>query len=275
MPHRFLILIPWISLTGCALGPGSPFAVLEPWLAAEYLVPSGRDAGDGWQRLDNDFQVRLSQLEVELAPVALQESSSAAPLTFDPANPPPGYTLCHNGHCDREDGALVPYEEVQAELDGGARGPRTIVSLTGTGALDALAPALRALACEPGCDLPYTELTRVGTGVTRLTMAGQVRDGRASPRLTGEVPWRLEVTLAAPVPLRGDLSLRADNDAPLHARLEVRLRFSGRQLDGLAWDEGVQASGLVDLSTEANAALRARLLENLATTPVDVEVTRG
>ncbi len=268
---RRLLLLP-LLLTACALGPGQPFAVLHPSFSASLEVPAGRDAGDGWQRLDTSYQVKFTTLELVFAPLQLQESGATGPITFDPGNPPPGYTVCHNGHCDREDGALVPYAEVQAELNGGAGGPRTVVSLP-VGAVEVLSSEVRPLECQPSCDLPFTELTRVLAPVIRVRMAGLLRDGEVPARIA-ETAWTLEMELTEPVLRSGELSLVASNDQPLHAELSVAAPLSGRLWDGIDVAALAPAGGPVDLNIEANADVRDELLENLAGLPLHTEVTR-
>ncbi|MDQ3264202.1 MAG: hypothetical protein M3Y59_11155 [Myxococcota bacterium] len=270
---RLLLVSPWLLLSGCALGPGQPFAILHPSFSAALEVPEGRDAGDGWQRLDTSYQVKFTNLELVFAPLQLQEVGASGPITFDPGNPPPGYTVCHNGHCDREDGALVPYAEVQAELNGGAGGPRTVVSLP-VGTVDLLSGGERPLECQPSCDLPFTELTRALAPVIRVRMAGLLRDG-AVPARIAETSWTLETDLqAAPVTLSGELSLIASNEHPLHAELLVAAPLSGRLWDGIDAATLQPAAGPVDLNIEANADVREALLENLAGLPLHTEVSR-
>lgn len=274
MTRRHIIgVLALLAISGCAFGPGLPFAVLEPALTVALTVPAGRDAGEGWQRLDNDYQVLFEELEVEVADLVLLETAAAGPISFDPANPPPGYTICHNGHCDREDGALVPYEEVQAELDGGGSGPRTVVTLP-AGSFDALAAERRLLGCEPSCDLPLAEISRVRARLTEVKMAGRVRDGRVPARFAGERAWRIRLVPQEPVALDTSTALSASNDAPLYAELEVTAAFSGRQLDGIAWDTATPVGELIDLDVEGNAELRRVVLENVAAMPLDVKVVR-
>lgn len=274
MTKRFIeVVLALLASSGCAFGPGLPFAVLEPALTVAVTTPAGRAAGDGWQRLDNDFQILFERFEVDVADLVLLELAASGPITFDPANPPPGYTICHNGHCDREDGALVPYEEVQAELDGGGRGPRTVVTLP-AGGFDALRGERRSLGCEPSCDLPLAELSRVRAQLTGVTMAGRVRDGRVPARFTGERAWHVSLAPEGGVALDASMELSASNDAPLHAELEVTAAFSGRQVDGIAWETAALDGDHIDLDVDANAALRRTLVENVAAMPLDVKVVR-
>lgn len=261
------------TLLGCALGPGLPFAVLEPTLSTHFERPADRDAGGGWQRLNTDYQATFTQLELEVTALQLQESRASGPITFDPGSPPPGYTVCHNGHCDHVDGRLVPYEEVQAELSGGASGPRTVVTLP-VGAVDALVAQQRELSCDPSCDLPLARISRVRATVSRVAFAGRVRDTRTPPRVEGEVRWRLAMPLDPPVALTGELALPADNDHPLRARVNFVAALTPALLDNVAWEAGSTAGGGYDLSTAANAAARTALLENLAGLRITAEVER-
>ena len=96
---------------GCAFGDGEGFATVEPTVQATYALLRERDAGGGWQRLASDYQVRLAAGEASVSRIELLPAvggGTGAAASFDPASPPPGFTLCHGGHCHAEDGRLVP-----------------------------------------------------------------------------------------------------------------------------------------------------------------------
>jgi hypothetical protein len=267
------ISLAFFGLAGCALGPGDPFAVVEPTFVSGLEVPNGRDAGDGWQRLNTDYQATFTRLDLTLTNLTLQDLGSSGPITFDPASPPPGYTICHNGHCDREDGALVPYEDMQAELNQGGGGPRTVVTLP-VGNVDAVAGTSRALACEPSCDLPLADISRVRGSLVRVSFAGLVRDSRVPARISGDVPWSLTTELTQPLSPTGALELAANNENPLRALVAFTFALSGRLLDDVDWAVADATGGPIDLASAANEAHRTVVLENLATTPISAEVTR-
>ncbi|MFP2901404.1 hypothetical protein [Corallococcus sp. 4LFB] len=182
-------LLPFALVSGCAFDAGEGFAVLEPSVEAAYTPLSGRNAGDGYQALASDFQLRLDTGTVSLGSIDLLASSGGGGgTTFDPSSPPPGYTLCHNGHCHSDSGALVDYEDIQAELGGGGSTTVTVANLPVDAELDLLSPAARGLTCEPACELGRTTLSRGRWSVTGLRMTGSVRDGRVRRASPGPCP---------------------------------------------------------------------------------------
>lgn len=277
---RTRLLLPLLLLAGCAWEPGEGFAVVEPTVRAEYTPLSSRDAGDGFQRLSSDFQVRVSAASLQLASIQLLGSSGGGgPTSFDPANPPPGYTICHNGHCDREDGALVPYEEVEAELGGGAT-TTTVATLPVGASVDLLVPETRVLACEPDCELPRTNVTRGRWDVTGLRLEGTVRDSRQPPRFAGERPFRLVVAPAAgssepALVMSGDLDVPSDRENKPRVVLGLSLAVTPTVFDAVDWGATIPgADGVVDLGAAENVAARTALIEALAALQPGAEVTR-
>ena len=171
-----------VLLAGCTFEAGGPFATLSASLRAGYVVPADRDAGDGWQRLSSDYQVRVTTVRLQLDDIQLLAAGEGA-ASFDPSNPPAGYSLCHNGHCHSSDGRLVPYADIEAELAGASGGQTTpAVSLVVGEALDLTGPAERA------ADLPArlragAHPDRAGAGPRAAAGAGRHR-----PRRPGPVP---------------------------------------------------------------------------------------
>lgn len=133
MKLHTLILVLLAGAAGCTFSEGDPFATLgDATLDARLVEARGRAVGDGWQKLSTDYEVRFDSFALDTSKLALQRtvagSGGGGGGTFDPTNPPPRYSNCHNGHCHRDDGALVDYEDIQAELSGGGSGP-TVVSV--------------------------------------------------------------------------------------------------------------------------------------------------
>jgi hypothetical protein len=281
---------------GCAWGPGDPFAILEPSFTARYVLRADREVAGapGWQKLSSDYQVRITAARVRLTDMALLGSAGGGGGgggRFDPAKPPPGYTLCHNGHCHSEDGRLVPYAQVEAELAGGGAGASalaTLVTLPVAGDWDLLAPAARVLECRPGCALDEAHLVRASAPVLALDLEGLVRDGRAPPRLAGEV--RLVVRLAAAAgagagagavgaaalpSAEGELDLPVDRNHPPRVALGLALEIGAAAFDGIDLGAAAITDGAIDLGDDRNQAARARLLKNLLEAKLlDVQVSR-
>jgi hypothetical protein len=241
-----------LAVAGCAFGAGGPFATLAPSVEARWTFPEDRDAQEGWQRLASDYQILVTRAEVELGAAELLEAGGAG--AFDPARPPPGYTLCHGGHCHAADGRLVPYSEIEAELAASAEA-RAVVRLQAPGTLDLLAPARRPLDCQPDCDLPRAAIRAVRLPVVRFLLEGRVRDPRG--RLVGEVPFRAE---AGGLELVGTFDLPADRAHAPDVTLALRLELGAALLDSFDF--------------AADGDLAALVRETLGATPVAADVTR-
>lgn len=277
---RVRLLLPLLLAPGCAFEAGEGFAVLQPTVRAEYTAPASREVGDGYQRLSSDFQLRLTTARVRLERIELLGSSGGGgPVSFDPANPPPGYTICHNGHCDREDGAQVSYEEVAAELGGGGATASTVATLP-VGELDLLAPETRALECEPDCELPQTTVSNSRWTLSSVRLEGSVRDSRATPRFAGVRPFRLEVTPsgaeAEPAAvLTGALDVPSDRESAPRVILDLTLELTPASFDPIDWAAATPgADGTVDLNSSPNSPTRAQLLKELAELAPKAEVKR-
>jgi hypothetical protein len=250
----------------CTFEPGAWFATLSPTLSAGYLPRPDREAGAGWQKLSSDYQVLVSRATLELGEVALLGATGGGgPTRFDPAKPPPGYSLCHNGHCHSSDGRLVPYAEIEAQLSGGQGGGlRAVAALVVDGALDLLAPADRTLACEPSCHLDRTRIVRASTAIRRLVLEGAVRDGRTPPRLA-EVPFRWQTTTQAtdagppviqpvvPPAMEAEVDIPADRDHPPAVALRLSFELGAALFDGVEFADLTASAGALDLADNRSA----------------------
>jgi hypothetical protein len=264
------------GLTGCAFGPGEPLALVEASLRAEYLVPEDRASADGFARLSSDYQVRIDTFTLEIEAVELrgrQAGGGGAGGTFDPANPPPGYSLCHSGHCHRDDGELIPYEDIRAELARGGVDTVVVVMTLPVGrAYELMDGEVTALECEPDCALGEVPVSSMTALVRDIRIEGVVRDARQPSRLAGEVAFTLtapvELTLAAP------LQLPADRATPPLAVLEVGLRGRPQLFDGVDWSVLAGSAGVVEMDASRNPEAFEQVLESFGSQALRAEVTR-
>ena len=255
-------------LPACAWGPGEPFGEVTVELTARWQVPAGRDLGGGWQKLASDFAVRVDAASLPARSLDLVAAATAA-LNFDPAHPPPGYTLCHNGHCHTADGRLVSYEDIAAEIAGGAP-PAAVVSFALIAPLELIAGTMAVLDCGGPCTLPQTRIGKVKLDLTGVTAAGLVRDTREPPRFAGERPWRAAVTFDHVVPIASAVDLPVDRTSSPEIRLAAELAASAAVLDGVRWDVLATAPGEIALTADPPSveAARAALGEVALTTTV-------
>ncbi|NPC85912.1 hypothetical protein HPC49_47985, partial [Pyxidicoccus fallax] len=66
MNFRTLMWMLLAGATGCTFSEGGPFAMLETaTLDARLVEAPGRAAGDGWQRLNTDYQVRFDAFTLD------------------------------------------------------------------------------------------------------------------------------------------------------------------------------------------------------------------
>ena len=104
-PYRASALLASLLASSCTLFGGQPWGFADVELQVAFAPEESRRTDDGWLLTSSDFAYELSDFSVDVAAVRLRISNDAAGGggAFDPANPPPGYSLCHQGHCHRDD----------------------------------------------------------------------------------------------------------------------------------------------------------------------------
>jgi hypothetical protein len=140
------------------------------------------------------------------------------------------------------------------------------------GAMDLAQGEARPLACEPDCDLPRARMRLASLDLRSVVAAGLVRDGSATPRIPGELPWSVEIELPADAPLvlSTSIDLPADRGHAPDIALTVALQASGALVDRVAW----AALDGEPLDVAASEAARAALLEALGELALELHVTR-
>lgn len=283
-PVRLIGLLLAVLSLSCAIGPGEPFATVSPALDARYVVPGDRIREDGFARLASDYELRLIAASISLGHFEVttrpEGGGGSGGATFDPANPPPGYSLCHGGHCHRDDGALIPYEEIAAELEGGSgNAPKVAMTLQTERTVDLLAGLQEPVQCVPDCGLDRGEVTGVRGEVRHLRLEGVVRDSRSTPRMA-ERSFLLDATFAegATDPgalLAAPLSLRVDRRQFPSLAVSLDVHPGPRLFDAVDWAAIPDGDDVLVLSAEAHPDIREALLDAFATHSFEVQVTRS
>lgn len=250
-----------VLVAGCTFQPGTGFVTLSSaQLDAAFVPGEARDLGDDAVLTDMAYTVALERFALTLERVDLQELQGATGgESFDPAAPPEGYTLCHGGHCHAEDGSLVSYAEIEAELAGGQAFWVTIAELPIEATVDMLTGELLTLdRVLPSTELPMADLGRLTLGLSALSIEAEVT-------ASGVEPIGLLAELDLDEAFTADLDLPIDRDQSPTLSLAFTLEPGGDLFDELDF-AALAVDGEVALDDPATATLLAHLLE----TPVTV-----
>lgn len=260
------LLIPLLAATGCALDDGNPWGRLELAAGVSFLPADDRLTPTGELLTINNEAVTLDRVALQVATIQAEMAGGDGPAAFDPANPPPGYSLCHGGHCHKDDGSLPTYAEIEAELagSGAAAGPQ--VSWTAT---DDFAHAVGGMAtidtgdCNPGCDVGRGALTRWRVQIRMLALRGSVRSTASDGPLSGaarsfKATWPADVVVVAPA------AVTFGPEHPPHARLVLTIELPASLLDDIdfattAVGQAPPGGEPVDLSGATTAAMATAL----------------
>jgi hypothetical protein len=211
---------------GCAIGEGHGFVTLEAGTLRVAFEPgAARDLGGGTFFTDLGTRIRFDTARLEIGTLGVETLGGGSQGTFDPSSPPPGYTLCHGGHCHAEDGRLVPYAEVEAELAGGAASFASVFTASVGAGADLLAAAPLPLAGLEPAELPQVDLRRVTLDLGRLEIAGAVDIGGR------ELPLEVDLDLAGSA--SGGLEIPVDRSGPRVRRPRAELVLDGTIFDGI------------------------------------------
>jgi hypothetical protein len=228
-------------LVACELDAGQPWSTVD--LEAELIWDAkGRLDDDGRLQTSKNYQLAFENLTIELGEITVT-TSSAKQISFDPAAPPPGYSLCHQGHCHNDKGMLIPYDVVSAELNQGTASAAMAQSVSDPVSINTNSESYRheiALgACSDDlglCEIGPENLTRIGISIKSVAIdvliTEDVEDGQS--RLQAEVPVNIQLDTPATTELDGDgpESIAIKVDMTMRASLWDAFEFSDwRQAD--------------------------------------------
>lgn len=263
------------TLIGCAWGPGTGYATLEGSPVAFRLpMAEGRLDSAGRWKTSNGYLVGVADhvVRLELGNLVLQAPGQAGTAarggTFDPANPPPRYSNCHSGHCHRDDGALIDYADIQAEMNGGAAAaaPTSVAALQPSATEVAVPLGQEATVsfggCQPDCFLDPGPVDRAALTVKRLRASGVVEAGPGTGPL-GAQPrmWQLDMPLSA-LTRPSEVTATISRQGPAMLRLGGRLTLTAKLLDGIDWERLAAQPGTIDLAADPQTL--ETLIANLA-----------
>ncbi len=279
-PRFALVITLALTCWGCAIDDGSPWGRLSATASVQWQPPVDRLTAAGELLTVNNEAVALSTIAVKIASVRAVMATTTTDTKFDPANPPPGYSLCHTGHCHKDDGTLPSYEQIKETLakQGGAVAASITWAVTGQGwlAVHQGAATLELGACKPSCDIGRGKMARWQVDVSALKIAGKVRSTTAKGALS-DAPRAFTMTWTAPASIRQPSTLAFDRDAPAGVNAKLSVQLPSTLLDDIDFKTTAVATATVnapptDLSSAASAtdATRGRLAVDGAIA-VDIE----
>ena len=164
--------------TGCTFTDGEPWAEVDGRAAARPIDEP--DSGV----MPEGVTIDRAKLRVEMFLESVTRTAGGSGGSFDPANPPKGYTLCHTGHCHSEDGELIPYEEVKAEMAaGGGTSTRTLARWKTT--VDLTSGEVTTL---PRVSIDErTSIDRLKVKATNLILEGSYEEADTAVRLEAQL----------------------------------------------------------------------------------------
>lgn len=263
VPDARLLLLSGLGVlfvggNACTFVEGQPWAQVDnAELAVAPFVP-GTERLDGQGRLKTarSYAVKLEQIELELADLRIQQADAAGePLAFDPASPPPGYSLCHGGHCHAEDGTLPTYAEVEAKLLGGATAAPSLGFHVEDTEVPVVGEARQTLRCQVDpCMLQRGPIVGALLDVTAVRLVGTAFDLTDERRLP-EAGTPFAVSLGPPAPLLAPLNTEAERFEPVHREVGLTLALAESILDDVDFAADVAEGGFSNNASDA-AALR-------------------
>ena len=263
-----------LLLAGCTFQPGVAFGTLgTATLAAGFEPASSRLDAEGRIKTDGGYRIRLTSLTLVPRQLDFQSTSGKAATggSFDPANPPAGYSNCHGGHCHRDDGALVDYADIEAELSGGSVTTRTVLSLPVETPFDLLAATATASlgASKAGQHLDRGTWNKASLQIASLSASGTVEDPTSFNRLGGQTrSWSFTLTPGA---FTKAIAVKIDRDRADRLDVAARLVITEKLWDAIDFQTLVATEGAIVL--DQHAVTRAQLADNLTQSAFSVTVT--
>lgn len=246
---RFLLCLVWFIPVGCVLDDGQGFTVAK--LTAEVQWDSNRRIGeDGRFTTSKSYEIEFEAFDLSVRAIALTTASQVSSDVFDPANPPAGYSLCHNGHCHADSGELVDYDKIILALGGSSSGKEVGQIIKAPVTLD-LTQATERRRLVLGACTDIRAVCEVGPdSVNAATMHMTEVSVKLRAFKAGVLPnegTEFDLVVPLPVPVQKPLSIALDTEGPKDITMSFTLFINAS-----VWDH-IEFSDLVDESAEGQA----------------------
>ena len=239
----------WCAPMGCMLDDGQGFTIAK--LSGEVQWDSNNRIGDeGRFRTSKSYEIDFERFDLSVRAVALTTAPQLSNDVFDPANPPAGYSLCHNGHCHADSGELVDYDKIILSLGGSSSGKEVGQIIKAPVTLD-LTQATERRRLMLGACTDIRAVCEVGPdSVNAATMHMTEVSVKLRAFKAGVLPdegTEFDLVVPLPVPIQKPLSIALDTEGPNDITLSFTLFINAS-----VWDH-IEFSDLVDESAEGQA----------------------
>ena len=264
-----VVVVVVASSSACTLQAGLPWGEADVGLQAQLALDDDRldEDGAGVTSTDWAFDLRSLSLSPVEARLLLQGDGGTATTTFDPANPPAGYSLCHGGHCHADDGRLVDYADIAAEISGSASTGGDALTLAATDDAVDVADGVVDVAlgpCTPDCTLPPGALSRLEVALAGVRLQGSVHDRRTGDRARLQGEHAVDLVVDADVVIGVEVAGAIGRDEPVGVGVDAVLSIAPGLLDGV--DFAAVVAGDDD---DASATVAEHLLQSTLTASVE------
>jgi hypothetical protein len=258
------------STLSCELPPGNPWTIAE--IEAEVLWDTdGRRTDDGLVKTAKNYRLEFESIGLSVANVQVETAVDGADTSFDPADPPEGYSLCHNGHCHNDEGQLIDYEDIILELGDGSASSQVVTRKSTQPILVeyATAQSTQSIALGP-CDDPLG-LCEVGPSDIRA-MSLQLNTLVVKFRVIHETHFPapgvvVDVAVFMGSKLSSVTTMSLGTDAPQTVKLRARLAITPQIWDRLEFKDVLDPNGDHD-TAEVKAAIKSAFDEGASFTTI-------
>jgi len=260
LPRAALAVFLLTIMVSCELSPGNPWTVAD--IQAEVVWDTdGRPMDDGSLKTAKNYRLDFESMSLSFASVQVETAVNGADTSFDPSDPPEGYSLCHNGHCHNEAGELIDYEAIILMLGSGdATGLVVTRASTTEVSVDVARNRSTQTITFGRCDdrLALCEVGPADIRAVSLTLSKAVLRVRVTHDTHFPAPG---VVVDVSVPMDSKLSavtsVKLGVDAPQKVSLRARLAITPQIWDRLEFKDFLDADGQFEPAqfiTETKAA---------------------
>ena len=281
---NIIFLFIFLIFISCAFSEGKGFSTLSIDFTTK-LVSEDRDAGNSWYKLNNDYQIKFTNANINIESIAINASSLDEELSsFDPANPPEGYTLCHGSHCHTDDGKIVSYEEIEKELLNKSLDSLFQVVSVPIGDIDLLNGFSSDLNLGSAKEIGMMNISEIKLVINSISFYGILKDSRTDKRIMDNQEWSFSLSLdsvdsynTSSTPnnyLQSIVDINSDDESKANIYISLNLSIGASLFDSITWDSLDVENESINLASDENNEVRYAIREKIANMILETNIER-